>query len=58
MLVESFVLGRDNGLLEFLRRVFDLDIGAAFLAELTNQFSFRAVYLERNLGLVGRQNFD
>ena len=52
VLIEAFVLGGQDRLLQRLRDISDLNDGSPFFPELADEYALGAVYAERDLGLV------
>ena len=58
VLVEAFVLGGQDGLLEDFRRVLDAQEGTALLAEFADQVTVCGIDAQRNLGAVIGQDVE
>ena len=58
MLVETIILGRDDGVLHDLRHFLDAHHGAAFFAKLANQVAIGCVDAQRNLRAIVGQHFQ
>ncbi len=58
MLIEAFILGRENGILHQVRHLIDRHHRASFFAELTDQDAIGGVDAQGNLGLVLGQRLD
>ena len=58
MLIESLVLGSEDGLFHDIGHILDMHDGTALFAEFADQIAVRGINAQRSLGAVVGENFQ